>query len=118
MLDSAHQSTLPREQLKGATLFTRQKKHIRGSLRKLKRKRVPNAWEWRYPDRTLPGSPLTAMTFSTAEFPTKAAMEKHIDSLLWKVNGDTPQNLSEELSFGGVCDRYAKDEHFRELDEL
>jgi hypothetical protein len=58
------------------------------------------------------------MTFSTAEFPTKAAMWKHIDSLLWKVNGDTPQNLSEELSFGGVCDRYAKDEHLRELDEL
>ncbi len=99
-------------------MFTRQKKYIRGSLRKLKRKRVPDVYEWRYPDRNLPGSPLTAMTFSTVEFPTKAAMWKHIDSLLWKVNGDTPQNLSEELSFGGVCDRYSKDEHLRELDEL
>jgi integrase len=31
MLTSAHQSTLPREQLKGAKLFTRRKKYIRGS---------------------------------------------------------------------------------------
>ena len=59
-------------------MFTRQKKYIRGSLRKLKRKRVPDVYEWRYSDRNLPGSPLTAMTFSTVKFPTKAAhVEAH-----------------------------------------
>jgi integrase len=84
----------------------------------LKRKRVPNVWEWRYSDRSQPGSPLTAMTFSTDTYPTKAAMWKHIDGLLWKVNADTPQNVSQELSFGGLCDRFIQDEHLLELDQL
>lgn len=98
-------------------MFTRKAKHIRGSIRRVKRKRGPDAWEFRYPDRSR-GGRLRAMTFSTAEFPTKSAMWSHIDSLLWKINAGTPQSLSEELSFGGLCDRYITDEHLRELDEL
>jgi integrase len=58
------------------------------------------------------------MTFGTIEFPTKAAMWKQIDTLLWKVNADTPQNISQELCFGGVCDRYIHDEHLREISGL
>jgi integrase len=79
---------------------------------------MPDVWEYRYPDRTQAGSPLRAMTFSTTEFPTKSAVQKHIDSLLWKINADTPQNLSQEVSFGGICDRYIQDEHLREISEL
>ena len=45
-------------------------------------------------------------------------MWKHIDTLLWKVNADTPQNISQELSFGGVCDHYIQDEHLREIGGL
>lgn len=97
--------------------FTR-KKYIRGSLRRIKLKKGPDAWEWRYPDRTLPGSPLRALRFSTEKFPTKTAMWKHIDGLLWKVNADNPQNLAQELSFDGLCDRFIKEERLRELDEL
>jgi len=58
------------------------------------------------------------MTFGTTEFPTKTAILKHVDSLLWKVNADTPQSISQELSFGGVCDRYILDEHLREISGL
>jgi integrase len=79
---------------------------------------MPDVWEWRYSDRSKPGSPLTAVAFSVADYPTKAAMWKHIDSLLWKVNVDSPQDVSRELSFGGLCDRFIADEHLRELDKL
>jgi integrase len=58
------------------------------------------------------------MTFSTTQFPTKGQMLKHIDTLLWKVNSDAPQNIAKELSFGGVCDRYIKDERLREIGRL
>lgn len=98
-------------------MFTRKAKHIRGSIRRVKRKRGPDAWEFRYPDRSR-GGKLKAMTFSTAEFPTKGAMWSHIDSMLWKINADAPQNLSQELSFGGVCDRYIADEHLRDISGL
>lgn len=94
------------------------KRYIRGSLRRLKRKKGPDVWEYRYPDRSQAGSPLRAMTFGTTEFPTKAAIWKHIDTMLWKLNADTPQNISQELSFGGVCDRYIQDEHLREIGGL
>ncbi len=99
-------------------MFTTRKRYIRGSLRRLKRKRGPDVWEYRYPDRSKAGSPLRAMTFGTIEFPTKTTILKHIDTLLWKVNADTPQSISQELSFGGVCDRYILDEHLREISGL
>jgi len=98
-------------------MFTRQR-HISGSLRRLKRKKGPDVWEYRYPDRSKAGSPLRAMTFGTIEFPTKTAIQKHIDTLLWKINGDAPQSISQELSFGGVCDRYIQDEHLRAISGL
>ena len=98
-------------------LFTR-KRYIRGSLRRVKHKRVPDTWEHRYPDRSQAGSPLRTVTYSTADYPTKAAMWRHIDTLLWKLNSNTPQNVSQELSFGGVSDRYIKDEHLREISGL
>lgn len=98
-------------------LFTR-KRHIRGSLRRVKRKTMPDAWEHRYPDRTKPGSPLKTDTYSTADFPTKAEMWQHIDTLLWKLNSNTRQTVSQELSFSGVCDRYIQDEHLREISRL
>ena len=98
-------------------LFTR-KRHIRGSLRIVPRRRGPDAWEYRYPDRTKPGNPLKAMTFSKADYPTKASMWQHIDTLAWKLNTQTPQNVSQELSFDGVCDRYMQDEHLREISGL
>ena len=98
-------------------LFTR-KMHIRGSLRRVPRRRGPDAWEYRYPDRTKPGNPLKAMTFSTADYPTKASMWQHIDTLAWKLNSQTPHNVSQELSFNGVCDRYMQDEHLREISGL
>src|SRR5690242_10518464 len=97
--------------------FTR-KRYIRGSLRRVKRKRGPDAWEHRFPDRSKPGNPLKCVTYSTADYPTKAAMWQHIDTLAWKLNSDTPQNISRELSFGGVCDRYIQDEHLREISGL
>ena len=97
---------------------TSKKRYIRGSLRRVKHKKMPDSWEYRYPDRSEVGSPLRAMTFSTTEFPTKAAMWKHIDTLLWRINADTPQNISQELSFGGVCDRYTQDEHLQEISGL
>jgi len=99
-------------------MFTTRKRYIRGSLRRLKRKRGPDVWEYRFPDRSQAGSPLRAMTFGTTEFPTRAAMWKHVDTLSWKLNAATPQSISQELSFGGVCDRYIQDEHLREISGL
>jgi integrase len=90
---------------------------VRG-FRKLKRKKSPDAWEHRYPDRSQPESPLKAVTYSTADFPTKAAMWQHIDTLLWKLNSNTSQNVSQDLSFGGVCNRYIQDEHLRGIGGL
>lgn len=98
-------------------LFTR-KRYIRGSLRGVKRKKGPDAWEHRYPDRSQPGSPLKCVTYSTADFPTKAEMWQHIDTLTWRLNSQTPQNVSQELSFSGVCDRYIQDEQLREIGGL
>jgi integrase len=99
-------------------MFTRTQRYVRGSLRRLPRKKGPSVWEWRYSDRSKPGSPLRAVRFSTSQFPSKTSVWKHIDSLLWKVNAETPQDISHELSFGGLCDRFITDERLRELDEL
>ncbi len=98
-------------------MFTR-KRYVRGSLRKIKLKRGPDAWEWRYPDRSIEGSPLRALRFSSEEFPTKAAVWKHIEGLLWKVNADAPQSVSQELSFSSLCERFIEDEQLRKLAEL
>jgi integrase len=89
---------------------------VRRSLRRIERKKGPDVWEYRYPDRSKAGSPLRAVTFSTADFPTKTAIQKHIATLLWKINADTPQSISQEQSFGAVCDRYLGNENLREID--
>ena len=81
------------------------------------RKRGADAWEHRYPDRTSRENP-SKLSPTAQRITQRRQMWQHIDTLLWKLNANTPQNISQESSFSGVCDRYIQDERLREISEL
>lgn len=98
-------------------MFTRQR-YQNGSFRKIKRKKGPPVWEFRYRDRSIPGNPQKAITLNTEEFPTEAAARRHVEALLWKVNEGSQQATLTELTFSGLCERFSEDEHLREISKL
>ncbi len=98
-------------------MFTRQRYQY-GSLRRLKRKKGPDVYEFRYRDNGAPGRPQRQISLSTTEFPTEGAARRQVEVLLWKVNARMPQEALAELTFGGLCDRFIEDEHLLGISSL
>lgn len=98
-------------------MFSRQG-YQQGSLRKVKRKRGPAVWEFRYRDNSERGRPQRQMTLSTVDFPTEAAAWRHLEALVWRLNTDTPQNATKQLTFGALCDLFIANEHLEEIAKL
>lgn len=68
------------------------------------------AWEFRYRVRENGVPTLKQVTLSGAEYPTEAAAKRKLESLVLKINADTPYAAMEELSLNAVMDRYIEDE--------
>src|ERR1700758_414646 len=98
-------------------MFSRQG-YQQGSLRKVKRKRGPAVWEFRYRDNSERGRPQRQITLSTVDFPTEAAAWRHLEALVWKLNTDTPQNATKQPTFGALCDLFIADEYLEEIANL
>src|SRR5689334_2589318 len=98
-------------------MFSRQG-YQQGSLRKVKRKRGPAVWEYRYRSNGEQGRPQRQITLSTADYPTEAAAWRHLEALVWKLNTDTPQNVTKQLTFGAVCDLFIQNEQLEEIAKL
>lgn len=98
-------------------MFTR-RSYQQGSLRKVKRKRGPSVWEFRYGDNGERGRPMRQMTLSTAECPTKAQACQKLQALVWKLNEGAPQRETEQLTFGALCDLFIEDEHLEKIGKL
>jgi integrase len=98
-------------------LFTRQR-YQQGSLRKASRKNGPDVWEFRYRDNGAAGRPQKQMTLSTVEFSTETQVRRHVQALLFKLNAEKPQSVTEELTFGALADLYVEDEHLQEISDL
>lgn len=98
-------------------MFTRQSYQF-GSFRKVKRKKGPDVWEFRYRDNTARGRPQRQMTLSTADYPTEARARRHVEALLLKLNSEAPQRLTAEVTFGAVADMFIEEERLREISEL
>ena len=82
----------------------------RGSLRKVERAGGQFAWEFRYRVRENGVSTQKQVTLSGAEYPTEAAAKRKLESLILKINADTPYAAMQELNLNAVMDRYIEDE--------
>lgn len=89
-----------------------------GSLRRLKRKRGPDVFEFRYRDNAASGRRMRQVTLSTVEFPTEASARRHLEALLWKVNAGSSPSAVAELTVAGLCDRFIEEEYLREISSL
>src|SRR5579864_3838041 len=98
-------------------MFSRQA-YQQGSLRKVKRKKGPAVWEYRYRDNSEQGRPQRQITLSTADFPTEAAAWRHLEALVWKLNAGTPQSVTKQLTFGAVCDLFIAEERLEDIASL
>jgi integrase len=98
-------------------MFSRQG-YQQGSLRKVKRKRGPAVWEFRYRDNSVQGRPQRQITLSTVDFPTEAAVWRHLEALVWKLNTDSPKNATKQPTFGALCDLFIADEQLEEIANL
>lgn len=90
-------------------MFSRQA-YQQGSLRKVKRKKGPAVWEYRYRDTSEQGRPQRQITLSTADFPTEAAAWRHLEAVVWKLNAGTIEGVTNQLTFGAVCDLFIAEE--------
>ena len=83
--------------------FTRQR-YQRGYLRRVPRANNKSAWEYRYAD------PQTgkekSMYFSTEQFPTQTAVERHLETFVLKLNTDNPTLAVLEPTFDALLDRF------------
>ncbi len=82
----------------------------RGSLRRVDRAGGQFAWEFRYRVREGGASTMKQITLSGAEFPTEAAARRKLESLVLKINAQTPYGAIQELTLSAVMDRYIEDE--------
>lgn len=98
-------------------MFSRQRYQY-GSLRKVRRKRGPAVWEFRYRANGEQGHPQRQMTLSTVEFPTEAEVRRHLEAFLSKLNIDTPQSVTTQITFGALCDLFVECEHLEEIATL
>lgn len=92
--------------------FTRQR-YQRGYLRRVPRANNRSAWEYRYSD------PQTgkekSMYFSTEQFPTQTAVERHLESFVLKLNSDNPTLAVQEPTFDALLDRFIREERLLEI---
>ena len=92
--------------------FTRQR-YQRGYLRKVPRANNRSAWEYRYAD------PQTgrdkSMYFSTEQFPTQTAVERHLEAFVLKLNSDNPTLAVLEPTFDALLDRFIEEERLLEI---
>ena len=92
--------------------FTRQR-YQRGYLRRVPRANNRSAWEYRYAD------PQTgkekSMYFSTEQFPTQTAVERHLEAFVLKLNSDNPTLAVLEPTFDALLDRFIEEERLLEI---
>ena len=92
--------------------FTRQR-YQRGYLRRVPRANNCSAWEYRYAD------PQTgkekSMYFSTEQFPTQTAVERHLEAFVLKLNSDNPTLAVLEPTFDALLDRFIEEERLLEI---
>jgi integrase len=92
--------------------FTRQR-YQRGYLRRVPRANNRSAWEYRYAD------PQTgkekSMYFSTEQFPTQTAVERHLEAFVLKLNSDNPTLAVLEPTFDALLDRFIEEERLIEI---
>ncbi|HZQ42382.1 MAG TPA: site-specific integrase [Acidobacteriaceae bacterium] len=92
--------------------FTRQR-YQRGYLRRVPRANNRSAWEYRYAD------PQTgkekSMYFSTEQFPTQTAVERHLEAFVLKLNSDNPTLAVLEPTFHALLDRFIEEERLLEI---
>ena len=92
--------------------FTRQR-FQRGSLRRVRRSRNRWAWEYRYKD---PATEQTkSMYLSCEQFSSQAAVERHLEAFVLKLNSDNPTLAIHEPTFGAVLDRFIEEERLLEI---
>jgi integrase len=95
--------------------FTRQR-YQRGYLRRVPRANNKSAWEYRYAD------PQTgkekSMYFSTEQFPTQTAVERHLETFVLKLNTDNPTLAVREPTFDALLDRFIEEERLLEIKKV
>jgi len=77
----------------------------RGTLRRVKRARGNEVWEWRY---NLRGKRKQEM-FRVADYPTEKAMWQHLETSISLLNRGTREPLPLSVTMGTVIDRYVKE---------
>jgi integrase len=95
--------------------FTRQR-FQRGSLRRVRRSQNQWAWEYRYKDPTTQRQ--QSMYLSCEQFPTQAAVERHLEAFVLKLNCDNPVLAVRNPTFGALIDRFIEDERLLEIKKV
>jgi integrase len=89
-------------------LFTRARYQY-GSLRRKKRAKGPDAWEFRYYDTVGQSRERKSKTVGTVEqYPNKATARQAVSALLLRLNSEAPQ--AGTVPFAALVDRYLEEE--------
>lgn len=95
--------------------FTRQR-YQRGYLRRVPRANNKSAWEYHYAD------PQTGKEksryFSTEQFPTRTAVERHLETFVLKLNTDNPTLALLEPTFDTLLDHFIEEERLLEIKKV
>jgi integrase len=94
----------------------RRQRFQRGTLRKVVRANNQWAWEYRYQD-PLSGN-RKSMFLSTEKFPTRVAVERHLEAFVLKLNSENPALAILEPTFDALLDRFIEDERLLEIKRL
>lgn len=89
--------------------FTRDR-YQHGSFRRIKRKKGPDVWEFRYRDKAQTGQPQRQLTLSTAKHPTEAQARRAIGGMLLRINSEHRLSAMADSTFGGLIDRFVEEE--------
>ncbi len=75
-----------------------------------------SAWEYRYTDPETGKD--KSMYFSTEQFSTQTAVERHLESFVLKINSDNPKQAVQEPTFDALLDRFIQEERLLEIKKV
>jgi integrase len=79
------------------------------------RKSGEQVWEYRYRDKSVPGTPMRQITLSVTQYPTETKARVALQEHLLRLNGADAFRTRNEPTFGVVIERFVREERLAEI---
>jgi integrase len=105
-----HYSNQPIAPVNGGFMKFTRDRYQQGSLRRVRRSKGPDVWEFRFSTYEDGARKQRQLTLSTKKYPSEAAVKRKVEALLLKLNAGNAATALREPTLGAVIQVYVREE--------